>query len=529
MEEAKLVKVTSKRSRPTDCDNHDDWKRRKVISQQNEIEKFDWKQQNDYIILKILKACDVKTLLRLTETCKRFNELISSSTVLMKRIQFNMTRVTWDYSGKSFIPLAELRAIHGSVISNQRKYGKLRIVATENDSQSEFFLGIVDAIGKTIDEVEFIFEKKFSRDGLMRIMLAVQNVEKFFLNNYAVLNPADLQQLEEQNFNFMAKVKHFKLFSRNYCGVSILKLFRECKDLESLELLIDIKSKENSLIIDDFFAQQNQLKLVRLHIAVYAPILSNWPAFRFKLKSLEVDNVSSPLFVPEFFIQQDQLESLAICDSFVHNRDIDVQQLFNTMKAILKLQKLKKLELKSFGIDRALGSYLERFFSDLHNDTIEELNVHHSGKLIRIANSLQALEKICIHETCVDLSELRLDVITKIHFHSAWQIIYSPPEVPDREELESVFIKCFKNRNAIHSLGTIRIGHPNWLRHRQLTFEFCKHLIEKSPQLEKLVLFNVHDCYDELRAYLTDNKPPWLTKIKLNGEMFEPAEAKINN
>jgi len=423
-----------------------------------------------------------------------------------------------------------LRAFHDSVISNQRKYGKLRIVATENDSQSEFFLGIVDAIGKTIDEVEFIFEEKFSRDGLMRIILAVQNVEKFFLNNYAVLNLADLQQLEEQNFNFMAKVKHFKLFSRNYhCGVSILKLFRECKDLESLELLIDIKSKENSLIIDDLFAQQNQLKSLRLHIAVYAPILSNWPAFRFKLKSLEVDDVSSPLFVPEFFIQQDQLESLAICDSFVHNRDFDVQQFCDAMKAILKLPKLKKLEMQVPQFDG--GSVMERFselpewfFSDLHNDAIEELNVVFYSNFIRIANSLQAVKKIRFRSRKMILSEIRLDVIAKIVVHSSPTLIFSPPEVPDREEFESAFTKLFNNLERSYSIEKISIGHPNWLRHRQefqLTFGFIKHLIDKSSYLRSLVLFNVHDCYDELKAYLTNHKPKSLRGIKLNDEKLE--------
>jgi len=70
-------------------------------------------------------------------------------------------------------------------------------------------------------------------------------------------------------------------------------------------------------------------------------------------------------------------------------------------------------------------------------------------------------------------------------------------------------------------LKSIRIGHSNWLHHReefQLTFEFCKHLIDKLSSLETLELYNVHDCYDELQAYLTEHKPKGLMTTKLHNE-----------
>jgi len=515
--------------------------------------KLDWKQQNDYDILEILKACDGKTLLRLTETCKRFNELISSSAKLTKRIQFNMTRVTWDlncrntiemteierknYAGEISTPLAELRAILDSVISNQRKYGKLKIVRNillskdernallfdeTNEERLDIFLAIVDAIGKTINECELeILRSSF----FTRTLLAVQNVEKFFLNNCAYLNPADFRQLENQNFNFMAKVNHFKLFCRYHDGFSILKLFRECKDLESLEFRTHDITNADKQIIDNFIAQQNQLKSLKLDIAYYAPTSLNWPAFRFKLKSLELHKFYMPEFVPELFIQQDQLESFAIINSFCHCHINSAQQFCDAMKAILRLPKLKKLEVLVEHNEERCSELPECFFSDLYNNTIEELNIVLCGNFIRIANSLQAVKKIRYREVEIDLSALRLDVIAKVHFSSNGNIIYSPPEVPpDREELESAFTKLFCNRKRSDPIKQIHFGHPDWLRHHQefqLTFGFCKHLIEKSPQLRSLVLFNVHDCYDELRAYLIDNKPASLIEIKLNDEELE--------
>jgi len=56
----------------------------------------------------------------------------------------------------------------------------------------------------------------------------------------------------------------------------------------------------------------------------------------------------------------------------------------------------------------------------------------------------------------------------------------------------------------------ICIGHPGWLQHHenfQLSFEFCKSIIDLQPYLRSLELYNVQDCYQELKAYIADHMP----------------------
>jgi len=162
------------------------------------------------------------------------------------------------------------------------------------------------------------------------------------------------------------------------------------------------------------------------------------------------------------------------------------------------------------------------FFENLHNKSIRNLKLKPHVNLFCIASSLDAIETIEIDDRteAYDWSMLRLDVMDKMLDLNCWELVYSPPNIPDREQLERIFTKKCQQK-PWYKTCRLKIGHPQWLQHRhefQLTFEFCKMLVDTLRNLRNLELYNVHDCYEELQAYLREHKPKELEKVVLNDE-----------
>jgi len=493
---------------------------------------------SDVII--IMKYCDVKSMLRFSETSKRYNDIMSSNAELTKRIRLNtkhdFLRYCESYQ-QNLQLLTDLQAIQISINMNQRKYTKLKLDVNyyellEDASNEEekhlceigqqieiIRIEIVKAIGKSITEFELNVQFEMSVEDFQRILMSVPNVKKFSLEyldedsygemfDLGVLSETQLQHLEQQNFNFMATVTELNISD---CDANVLQWFRDCRELKSFVFCPSTTFNEQNEKINHFLAQQESLK--RLAMSFFeedkpTPILNlaNWTTFSFKLTSLNIAYIVLPASATEFIKQQDQLESLeftiGLSDLLTY-----VQQLHNLIKAIFALPKLNFLSIAGeFSLDHEDQSLPDWFFYDLHNDTIKELQLRLDPpfkSFTRLANSVLQAEKISIesHDCVANVSGLQLDVIKKLDVRSAG-FLYSPPNIPDREKFEESFT-TFMSKNEL-SYG-ICIGHPNWLHHRrqfQLSFEFCKMLVDKMHHFKGIELYNVHDSHDELQEYL---------------------------
>jgi len=522
-------------------------------------------QLHSDVIINIMKFCDVKSLLRFSETSKRYNEIMSSTAELTKRICFNMKAY---YSEPYLKCLCNLTEMHKAVVENKRKYTKATLAFEEfsdiddeeeqTDEMAKQFrnvaVGILQSFGKSITEFKLRLkmqnDSNEADDELKRIMRAMPNVKKLSLRygtlcrdntkvfKFGLLSDTQLQQLEEQNFNFMASVEELNI---DCCDASVLQLFRDCTSLKSLEFAFNANTSniaKRDEDVSNFLARQTQLKQLKMVLDLgllsesyedsseYANWnLTSWPTFGFKLTSIDLSGVFLPASAIGFITQQNQLESLSF---LIRDEDFlptNVQQLHDLMEAILALPKLKKLSIQKIAVFYSSLLYTDEFpdwlFADLHNDTIKELHLgNHPMNFIHILNALQEVEKIKISEDecTLDVSELRLDVIKKISVDYVSVLTYSPPIIPDRVKFEEALTYLIKQGQKTF----IRIGHPDWLHcHEfQLSIEFCKMLVDKMERYCELELYNVHDCHDELKAYLKKKKLHHQV-IKLNNKQLE--------
>jgi len=245
-------------------------------------------QLHSYAIIEIMKFCDVESMLRFSETSKRYNEIMSSSAELTRRICFNMKP---DYSKSFFKCLCNVLAMLKSVVSHQRKYTKAKMAfegyydndkEERNNGMARQFRSIsidtVEVFGKTITDFDLtikndaIFDYDVDAD-LKRVMQAIPNVKKLSLKYYdsndhgyiyefGVLDEAQLLELEQQNFKFMASVKDLKIEKFDH---DVLQLFRDCTNLKSFDFKTNFISDRQNAMIDNFLAKQIQLKHLKLH------------------------------------------------------------------------------------------------------------------------------------------------------------------------------------------------------------------------------------------------------------------------
>jgi len=487
------------------------------------------------VILLIMEHCDVKTMVRLSQTNKRYNNLMGKTKKLMNRINLRMRlgKVNKDESWK-IISFAKLEAIFKSIMSNQRKYQKLEVFVPPKTSQSYkrfdlLLLDIIETIGSTIKDFKYWTHDGSFKNDIVQILLAIPNAEKLsILYHYDVDNaiateiPIDVQQLQRKQFNFMANLKDLMII--NYDG-DILKLFR-CKQIERLNAVFTFRSQEQLKLIDNFLAQQKQLKTLDLFLSWKSSLRCdlNWPAYEFKLTSLSLNKV--PLPPKEFFAKQDQIEELFVTIKTGNFRD--PLPFYDAMQSIFGLKKLEKLKILCHDYHSdAYETLPEWFFHNLRNDTVKKVKfIWPQQNFIRVANLLHEAEKVAIHAESLDLSRVRLDVIEKSVIVCQDELVYAPPEVPpDREYFERVFAKCVEQIDVTGDVpSTLRIGHINWSNHLefQLTLQFIINLVEHLPHLENLELSNVHECQEQLEEYLIAERPE--TTIILNGEVESDVE-----
>jgi len=238
-----------------------------------------------------------------------------------------------------------------------------------------------------------------------------------------------------------------------------------------------LPSVDMQRVIGDFLLQQTCLEHLSVdYIGKWSEAL--WNDFGFKLKTLKVShNFEIDLYTAsanEFFTTQNELESL---DLYVdHTAYFSFNRLQLILKAIFALPKLQNLTMETRGLFYLSPLPGARFFAGLSNNTIRKLHLKTPGRnLIRIANSMHAIERIYMDCKELSLSKLRLDVIEKIIF-TGQEVHYRPVLAPnDRHKFERAFTSFIKNCSS--DIKEMHIGHPNWLqqwRFFQVSLDVCK-------------------------------------------------------
>jgi len=496
-----------------------------------------FEELNGYVTLLIMQRCDVNSMLRLSGTNKRFNQLMGSTTKLMEKIKLKISTTKWNQDKHKYeqISLADLNIFCDIIMNSEveRKHKKLEYVYGSyipyeiDDKLDDYKIDIMEKLSQTVTDFEYYLKQTYQGNNLARTMFAMQNVEKFEFVSFSIDNDfveidLEVKKLEALNFNFMRNLKHLKI---QYFSADVLQLFRECRNLDTFVYRNDDSDDESDnhseyqwKNIVNFIAQQKKLEYLELRVDfTFGEEDLIFPMF--KLKTFKMCNGSYEGASFKFLAQQDQLEFLTVIA-----RMNDLLRFHEELKMIFAMPKLKDLELQ-FGDESYSATFPKWFLDNLQNKTIKKLHLHIPPKefIAPIVNSLRAVEEIILYGgiCSVDLSEMPWNIINKIYArpHQRLGIYYAPTNILNPEQIENNIIDCFE-KGRWKKLKQLCIGNSEWPENPhnfQLSFKFCKYLIDlvDNLKIDKLYLHSVHDC-NELQALRSTLKPSTLSKIKFH-------------
>jgi hypothetical protein len=437
----------------------------------------------DETLIHIMENCDQKDLLILSETCKRFDEVISTSPRLMKKISLvirgNRTRHT------------ELEPLNSLV--HNRLFKKVEIIECNSLYDTEVLsIKLLKHLGQTVDDLSFkhcqIIEKSFCR--FFTFLLPKLNVCKIA---GGLVKPNKVEgKAKKPSFDDLP-LKELEISSKDENGL-LLNYFSACKKLEKLHLNTKWYQKD---AITGFLKQQSGLKHLKISIDLKSTIENRfaWDEMPFRLVFLKfIDSLtlnSSQGFV-DILKHQQNLKELSIC--------FKTAPTFDVMNAVCQLPKLGKLCINinepvwkkkkhQPDIDALMG---------LQNYTVEEIKTNQSeliGTLFQIFRNLKQIKTKATYLNLSDVSHLNL---CKVLCRSkSLNFIFSPEHVPSNAfELEGNILS-FLARYA-GRIEQVKIGSESWLSQSAIIFEssFCTMIYQALPKLKRFEIFSTRKTSD---------------------------------
>jgi len=503
---------------------------------------FDDEGLPEHIVLHVMEYLDNRSLLELAKCNNRLKKLFGSKKIANR---FSLRFKFMDKRYDEPIRIAEIEAIHQRIASSGRKYKILSVenfskaIKRSNEDLRPAAFDLLRMLGKCV--IEVLIDENYAYGNVndfLQFLMSFPNATKYTLN-YCRPDFTDggvelAQRLRNGELEFMKIVE--ELHINTFHGI-ILKAFSSCSKVKRFTLT-NACTFQSGRIQNEFLNRQTQLEHLKIGYTISIDF-ADWLMFNFRLKSLDIVCKKVEYNAAHlFFEQQNKLELLRILIRYdVYEDAVQAERervkLYNTIESIWRLPKLKNLEIDFGHFNyRQQPGLPETFFDGLpRNNTIQSITVKEPCKnVVRLFNFMDAVKEIEIHDTAshLNLSDLRLDVIAKITVFSEDQLIYSPEEVPEnRVEFERIFDQLLQPKYLF--LKAICIGHPSWLRHQdefQLSFEFCKNLMNAVPKLKQLKLYSVHP---DFAAYLDANKPKSLESIELHATNSESKRMRLNS
>lgn len=462
----------------------------------------------DEKILDIMSFCSGADILQLSETCKRFKEIVVGNKRPMGRFNLRL-----DFN--EFLRLSEALAL-----VRQRKFTSLRLVNIEQryTNSSGSFRELMRLLGFFITDLT-IEQSHLSASHFNRLIqnflpmlkqCKLKKVEIMYPEN----EPDEVDELGNIELPASNKIHKLEILRLIEVSGKVLKFFSSCQQLQIFSHEVHFYS-ENVGHVNAFLCLQSRLKNIFLYYNVYATSIHHlqrvefdWPRMNFVLESFSlVGNISYNLNeLLKFIAKQKKLFRVELCFWDVPSR--------STMAVICALPKLVE-----FGIE------ILRFFDGFYNfenilllDGLTNKTVKHllvadaviaTGAIVNMFPNVQSINACCYSKILqldnVPYEQFGRIRINKSSFNYSRDFIhfkYEPVKVPSDGQAFEAAVTKFIQRNS-NFLSAITIGHPNWLNHDsfELSVEFCQNIIEHLPLLTDLTLFCVSDD-DQVRGTL---------------------------
>lgn len=283
---------------------------------------------------KILSNCNFQLKLKLTETCKYFNDLIFNNSTLCGNIRLIVfCRDYWGNINEQTMETINL---------NKRNYRKLHITSAFEDKVDFELMKALKVIGEYVKEVEICF-CFFPLKTWKQLLGMFNKAEKI------VLNSATIQESDRSGDEQLA-FPRLKVLELEAVSIEFLDIFKEAHEIDSLVLKSNWHSSKEAKTMENFLLSREKMKKLNLEYCYDFMLFRdvNEDDIKFRLNAC---NIAAPVHSKFLKTQIETLENL----EFTFNKQINANtrdEFVEGMKLIMKSKKLQKL---SVGEDFQIG------------------------------------------------------------------------------------------------------------------------------------------------------------------------------
>jgi hypothetical protein len=442
----------------------------------------------DECLVHIMEHCDDVGLLRLSETCKRFDGILSATPKLMRKIKLRIRS-----NGHTQIKEG-LESLSSLIEKRPFKNFCLLHLARKNLDENLVTNEVLNRLSETVEDVTChvqMLEKYCERF----LKIFVPKV-KVFRSRYSFKHS---KVVGKKVKNYFAETDDFPMKELDIFGMSdehgaALKYFMPCKKLEKLQIYTRYFNKD---AITEFLKQQRNLK----HLKVCADDRLPWNEMPFQLNFLEMD-MSRGTNLSETFIDlissQQSLMEVNLVFTKVPTR--------NFMEAICSLHKLKKFVIRSdysWKLNQQEQTAMSAL-NGLQNYIVEEIETNKSELTRTLFQIFKDAKQIKIDRSYdVDLSDVPHEKLSKIVLETKYK--YSRPGYPSEYTMMFRYSPANPSLNAIQRERDVLqfflryekfvrymvIGSESWLTQNiSMSDNFYAEIIQNYPKLERLEIFN---------------------------------------
>lgn len=423
-------------------------------------------------VIEIIQHLNWPEVNNLTQTCKKFNDVVSSNTKLLEKICYNFSQ-----------------RVSTLVFVQSRKYTKFQFEDCLNENLQNFKIDFSDNL-KNIRELTIGSFNRFKISKLIEVLSTLQNLKNLNFQRCYVVYPNEPEDAFTEELRL--KLDSLTLFG----DYKILKHFKK-STVKSLKLYQGSDSES----LKKFLATQTNLESLQLEsFKDFSGLIDE--NFNFKLKNLTIEScTASPDFV-EFLISQKSLENVklkGVISSTLINMLVNLNRInlnidfgsFIEFESINVLSNVKSLEISCKNQTSSSPIEFSKFDGRFPNLRHFRLVKFQNFKPI---SSFDLLKSCSIEYTTMQ-RPLNIPQVKNLKFfHVTFQMIRTPFNF---------------NKNSVENLEVKHCYFAAWI------YQLFQH---ENTKLNSLVLFNKIGSYKkevELRQKAVDENRHKVKKLKI--------------
>lgn len=341
---------------------------------------------SDDVLLIIFEYLEAKSLLRASQVCKNWSDLIGSSTTTMKKL-------------KLFLKKSNLHSIGEKVYWKHFNVVIQFGIGRAHHSQNDYFQNTMEKIADTFNtsntrNLMFIITKKVDAHPLVNFLTLVPHLEDLKLYLEGSFNEIDASKMEHVVLSKLKKMEI--LWWYNY---SFILTFLKAEQLLELKLKNYGQQRYADNVVINFLTGCTKLKKLTMTSFVFRQMFQSLEKYEFQLTHLKISFIAiNPSFFQNF-IRFLISQSTTLTNLVFHGITQNFEQILQT---IFLIKHLSSLSINVYAIPKDNGLYRRlKPITTLKKLTIEKH--YNSDDLAYYETALFIIEK------CPNLQKLKLE------------------------------------------------------------------------------------------------------------------------